>query len=67
MLENGLCKPKNLEGGMTGVVGRAIVQSCFAMEIRGSARHLSGDKGYSREREERVSANKLGCQFSRGG
>ena len=30
---------------------KAIRQFCFAMEIRGSERHLLGDKDYSLERE----------------
>ena len=32
---------------------KVISQSCFAMEVRESARHLSGNKNYSRGREER--------------
>ena len=32
-----------------------IRQSCFAMEVRESVRHLSGNENYSRPREERVS------------
>jgi len=54
MSGNGSYKLRNLGGGAAGV-GKAklIRQFCFAMEIRGSARHLSGSKGYSPEREER--------------
>ena len=44
-------------------VGKEITQSYFAMEIRGSARHLSGNKNCSRGSEERASANKPRCQF----
>ena len=62
VLVNGSFKPKSSEAGMTGV-GKEITQSCFAMEIRGSARHLSGNKNCSRGCEERVSANKPRCQF----
>ena len=32
---------------------KVITQSCFAMEIRESAKHLSGNENYSRVREER--------------
>ena len=34
---------------------KVIRQSCFATEARVSARHLSGNKNYSREREEKES------------
>ena len=38
---------------MPGVVkAKAIRQSCFATEARGSARHLSGNENYSRRREK---------------
>ena len=41
---------------MTGVVKvKGIRQSCFAMEARGSVKHLSGNKNYFRGREERKS------------
>jgi len=36
---------------------KVIRLSCFAMEARGSAKHLSGNENYSRRREERASAN----------
>jgi len=35
-----------------------MAQPCFAMEVRGSARHL---------REERINAGKAGYEFSGGG
>jgi len=44
-----------------------ITGFCFAMDIRVSARHFSGNKDYSRGREERVSADRLGCQFACSG
>ena len=54
MWENGSCKLKNSKAGMTAVAEmEAIRQSCFAMEVRGSARHLSGNGNYSWGREER--------------
>jgi len=56
MWGNGSCKLKNSEAGMTAVVKvRVIRKSCFAMEVRGSARLLSGNENYSRRREERES------------
>ena len=46
----------NSEAGIAGVVKvRVVRKSCFATEVRGSARHLSGNENYSRGREERVS------------
>ena len=54
MWENGSCKLKNSEAGMTGVSEvKVITQSCFATEIRGPAGHSSGNKDRSRGREER--------------
>ena len=52
MSGNGLWRLRNLEDGVdwVGKVG-AMRQFCFAMETRGSARHLFGNKGYSPERE----------------
>jgi len=41
---------------MTGVM-KGIMQSCFAMGIKGSVRHLSGNRDYS-ERRKKVIANK---------
>jgi len=32
---------------------KVIRQSCFATEVRGSARHLSGNENYPKRREER--------------
>jgi len=44
MWESGSWKLKNSEVGMTGMVKvKVIKQSCFAMELLGSARHLSGN------------------------
>ena len=55
----GLYNLKNLQGGMAGEVGGEVMaQPCFAMEVRGSARHL---------REERINAGKAGYEFSGGG
>ena len=62
LLVNGSFKPKSSEVGMAGV-GKEITQSYFAIEIRESARHLSGNKNCSRGSEERASANKPRCQF----
>ena len=46
----------NSKAGMPGAGKvKAIRQSCFATEVRGSARHLSGKENYSRGGEERVS------------
>ena len=54
MWENGSYKLKNSKAGMAAVVKvKAIRQSCFVMEVRGSARHLSGNGDYSWGREER--------------
>jgi len=39
---------------MTGVVKvGGIRQYCFAMEVQGSGKHLSGNGNYPRRREER--------------
>ena len=45
MLGNGLYRLRNLGdgAGWTGKM-KEIIQYCFAMEIWGSARHLSGNK-----------------------
>jgi len=52
MSENGSCKPKNSEAGMTGIWKvKVIMRSCFATETRGPERHSSGSKDYSRIRE----------------
>ena len=56
MWGNGFCKLKNSEAGMKGVGKvkvKVITQSCFAMEIRESAKHLSDNENYSRVRQER--------------
>ena len=54
MWENGSCKLKNSKTGMTAAVKvKAIRQSCFAMELRESERHLSGNGDYSWGGEER--------------
>jgi len=42
---------------------KVITRFCFAMGIRVSARHFSGNKDYSRGRGVGMSADKLGCQF----
>ena len=56
MWENGSCKLRNSEAGMTGVVKvKAIRQSCFAMEVQGLGKHLSGNWNYPRRREDRES------------
>jgi len=56
MWENSSCKLKNSEAGMTGVWEvKVITQSCFATEIRGPARHSSGNKDRSRGSEGRES------------
>ena len=48
MWENGSCKLKSSKAGMAAVVkAKAIRESCFAMELRGLARHLSGNEDYS--------------------
>ena len=67
MLEDGSRKLKNSEAGMTVVVkAKVIKQSCFAMELRESARHSSGKKSYSRGEIKRISANEPQCQFAGG-
>ena len=54
MWGNGSWKLKNLEPGATAVVKvKEIMQSCFAMELQGPAKHLSGNENYFRERVER--------------
>jgi len=55
MLENGSYKLKNSEVGMTGVKVKVKRQSCFAMEVQGSGRHLSGNGNCPRRKEERES------------
>ena len=55
---------------MTVVVKvRVIRQSCFAMGLRESARHLSGKKVcfLGGVRRKRIGANKLPCQFAGNG
>ena len=53
MWGNGLCKLKNSELGMTAVMKvKAITQSCFAMGLQESARHLSGNENHIRGRVE---------------
>ena len=50
---NGFCKLKHSAVGMT-LVGKmkVIRRSCFAMEVRESARHLSGSGNYPRRGEK---------------
>jgi len=56
MSENGSCRLKNSEPGMNGVRKAKVVRlCCFAMEARGSAKHLSGNENCSQRTEERVS------------
>jgi len=56
MWENGFFKLKNSQPGMTGVRKVKLTgQSCFAMEARESAKHLSGNENYSQKTEERGS------------
>ena len=52
MLGNGSYKPRDSEDGpvRAGKVG-VVKEFCSAMGIRGSARHSSGNKGYSVERK----------------
>ena len=55
MWENGFCRPRNSEAGITGVVKvKVIRQLCSVMEVRGSGRHLSGNENYP-WRDERES------------
>jgi len=52
MSEDGLWRLRNLKDGADWVGKvKAMRQFCSATEIRQSARHLFGNKGYSRERE----------------
>ena len=45
MLGNGLSRARNSRDGADWTEKvKAIVRFCFAMEIRGSARHLSGNE-----------------------
>ena len=54
MWGNGSWKLKNSEPGATAVVKvKEIIQSYFAMEPQGLAKHLSGNENYFRERVER--------------
>jgi len=54
MCGNGFYKLKHSGPGITGVRGVGVrMQSCFAMGIRVSERHLSGIKNYSQDMEER--------------
>ena len=54
MWGNGSCKLKNSEPGMTAVMKvKEIPQSCFAMELQESARHLSGNENRVQRRVER--------------
>jgi len=48
---------------------KAIRQYCFATEVQGSGRHLSGNGNYPRRREERegVRANRPPRQFTGSG
>ena len=48
MWGNGFCKLRNSKTGLTGEVEvKVIRQYCFAMEVRGSAKHLLGNENYS--------------------
>jgi len=52
MSGNGLSRRRDLEDGADWVGKvKAMREFCFAMETRGSARHLFGNKEYSPERE----------------
>jgi len=54
MWGNGSYKVKNSEPGVTAVVKvKAIMQSCFAMGLQGSGRHLLGNESYIQGRVER--------------
>jgi len=53
MWENGSYKLMNSEVGMTGVKVKVIRQSCFSMEVRGSAKHFLGNEDCSRRIEAR--------------
>jgi len=56
MWENGSCKLKNSKAGITAVVKvKEIKKSYFAMELRESARHLSGNGDYSWRRRKKGS------------
>jgi len=65
---NGSCKPRNSEDGAAGVgkVGAEVIAPLyFATGIRGSVKHLSGNKEYSSKREEvSTCANKPRYQFA---
>ena len=55
MSGNGSCKPRNSEDGapeMGKVRAEVIARFYFAMEIRGSVKHLSGNKDHITKREE---------------
>ena len=54
MWADGFYKLRNSETGLTGTVKVKVVRlSCFAMGVRGSAKHLLGSKDHSRRTEER--------------
>jgi len=54
MWGDGLCKLKNSEVGITGVIEVKVVRkSCVVMELLRSARPSSGRKADSWQREER--------------
>ena len=45
---NGSCKPKNLEDGADSKTKVEVMrQFCFVTEVRGLAKHLSGNRNYS--------------------
>ena len=65
MLGNGSCKLQNSEDGLAwaGKVKVEVIRPfSFAMEIRGSGKHLSGNKDHSLEIEE--SAPGLTSQYA---
>ena len=57
MWENGSYKLMNSEVGMTGVKVKVIRQSCFSMEVRGSAKHFLGNEDCS----QRIEARETQC------
>jgi len=51
--ENGSYKLRNLEDGADSKARVGVMrQFCFATEVSGLAKHLSGNKSYSQRREE---------------
>jgi len=53
MWGNGSCKLKNSKAGVTAMVRmKEITQSCFAMELQESAKHLSGNENHVQRRVE---------------